>query len=138
MKDEQLRVGFVGLGIMGAPMALNCIKAGFPMTVYNRTSAKTDPLKEAGAAVADSPADVARASDVVLMCVTASDDVLSVALDESFAAVIVQNPNDYRVLQRRPYRCRLVVTADFFDRGGAYIGCFGGFTAIGIGRTAAR
>lgn len=82
MNAEQLRVGFVGLGIMGAPMALNCIKAGFPMTVYNRTLAKTDPLKEAGAAVADSPADVARASDVVLMCVTASDDVLSVALDE--------------------------------------------------------
>ncbi len=61
MNDQQLRVGFIGLGIMGQPMALNCIKAGFGMTVYNRTPAKAEPLKEAGAAVVDTPADVARA-----------------------------------------------------------------------------
>ena len=82
MSDKQLRVGFVGLGIMGRPMALNCVKAGFPMTVYNRTPAKTESLKEAGASVAETPADVARESDVILLCVTATDDVLSVALDE--------------------------------------------------------
>jgi len=83
MSDKNgLRVGFIGLGIMGGPMAMNCIKAGFELTVYNRTAAKAEPLARAGAAVAAGPADVARASDVVISCVTASADVLAVVLDE--------------------------------------------------------
>ncbi len=82
MSDTKLRVGYIGLGIMGRPMAINCLKAGYEVTVFNRTAEKTKPLAEAGAAVAASPAEVAGASDIVLMCVSASDDVLSVALDE--------------------------------------------------------
>ena len=79
--ENELRVGFIGLGIMGSSMAANCIKAGFELTVYNRTVAKTAPLKKAGAAVAAGPAEVAAASDIILVCVTASEDVLSVVLD---------------------------------------------------------
>ena len=86
-QEQGLRVGFIGLGIMGAPMARNCIKGGYEMTVYNRTPAKTTPLKQAGAAVATSPADLAAASDVVLICVTNSDDVLSVVLDEQSGVI---------------------------------------------------
>ena len=83
MTKQQLRVGFVGTGIMGGPMAANCMKAGFGVTVFNRTEAKTAPLVEAGAAVADSPAAVAAATDIVCSCVTADDDVRQVVLDET-------------------------------------------------------
>src|SRR5690348_1752945 len=77
---RSLRVGFVGLGIMGAPMAANILKAGFPLTVWNRTTARAEPLAAEGATVAASPAGVARASDLVVSCVTDSPDVEAVAL----------------------------------------------------------
>ncbi len=74
------RVGFIGLGIMGAPMAANLLKAGFAVTVWNRSPSRTQPLLEAGASGADSPAGVAAASEVTLSCVTNSGDVEEVAL----------------------------------------------------------
>ncbi|NUO98641.1 MAG: NAD(P)-dependent oxidoreductase [Nonomuraea sp.] len=61
-------VGFVGLGIMGRPMALNLVRAGTPVVVWNRTAGRCEPLREAGARVAASPAEVfARARVVLLM-----------------------------------------------------------------------
>lgn len=69
--DREL-IGFVGLGVMGQPMALNLLKAGHPLTVYNRTAARAAPLAEAGASVAVSPRAVAAASDVVF--VNVADD----------------------------------------------------------------
>ncbi|MBI2571602.1 MAG: NAD(P)-dependent oxidoreductase [Candidatus Schekmanbacteria bacterium] len=75
MKD---RVGFIGLGIMGAPMALNVAKAGYHLTVFTRTRLKAAPLEEAGATIACSPAEVADASDVVMLCVTDTPDVEAV------------------------------------------------------------
>lgn len=74
------RVGFIGLGIMGGPMAANLLKAGFALTVWNRTAAKAEPLAAMGARVADSPAGVAADSDVTFTCVTASADVEAVVL----------------------------------------------------------
>lgn len=74
------RVGFVGLGIMGAPMAANLLKAGFSVTVWNRTSSRMEPLLELGAQAADSPAGVAAASEVTVSCVTNSPDVEQVTL----------------------------------------------------------
>jgi 2-hydroxy-3-oxopropionate reductase len=65
-------VGFVGLGVMGAPMALNLLRAGHALTVYNRTAGRALPLAEAGASVAVSPQAVAMASAVVF--VNVSDD----------------------------------------------------------------
>ena len=49
-----MRIGFIGLGIMGTPMALNLLKAGLTVTVYNRTAAKCGPLVDAGAAAVGS------------------------------------------------------------------------------------
>jgi 2-hydroxy-3-oxopropionate reductase len=72
------RVGFVGLGLMGLPMARNVLRAGYGLTVWNRTAAKARPLVEAGAEQAESPAEVARRSDVVLTMVTDSPDVEAV------------------------------------------------------------
>jgi 2-hydroxy-3-oxopropionate reductase len=69
------RVGFVGLGIMGQPMARNALKAGFPVTVTNRTLAKADPLKSLGAAVVKTPREVAQRSDIVVTMVTNAPDV---------------------------------------------------------------
>ncbi len=74
------RVGFIGLGIMGGPMAANLVRAGFAVTVWNRTAAKAEPLAELGAAVASSPAGVAERSEVTFTCVTASRDVEEVVL----------------------------------------------------------
>ncbi|MDQ3702949.1 MAG: NAD(P)-binding domain-containing protein, partial [Chloroflexota bacterium] len=58
-------VGYVGLGLMGKPMARNVLKAGFPLTVYNRTPAKTEDLAAEGASVAPSLAELAAGVDVV-------------------------------------------------------------------------
>lgn len=74
------RVGFIGLGIMGGPMAGNLLKAGYVLTVWNRTAVKAEPLAAMGARVAGSPAEVAAASDVTFTCVTASADVEAVVL----------------------------------------------------------
>jgi 2-hydroxy-3-oxopropionate reductase len=61
-----LRVGVIGIGLMGAPMARNLLKAGFPVTVWNRTPEKAAALAAEGAAVAASAADCAAASDVLI------------------------------------------------------------------------
>lgn len=77
---SKLKVGYIGLGIMGRPMALNLLKAGFELTVYNRTKAKTQPLVEAGATAVDTPKAVAEASDVIVTNVTGPEDVKAVVL----------------------------------------------------------
>jgi 3-hydroxyisobutyrate dehydrogenase len=74
------RIGFIGLGIMGRPMARNLMKAGFPLTVWNRSRPGIDELVSEGAAEGGSPADVARRSDVVITIVGDSPDVEEVAL----------------------------------------------------------
>ena len=74
-----MAVGFIGLGVMGQPMALNLARAGTPLVVWNRSGGKYEPLVEAGAAVADSPADVfTRAGVVILMLANdrANDEAL--------------------------------------------------------------
>jgi 2-hydroxy-3-oxopropionate reductase len=77
------RVGFVGLGLMGLPMARNLLRAGYPLTVWNRTAAKAEPLVAEGAQAAASPAEVASRSDVVVTIVTDSPDVEAVVGGES-------------------------------------------------------
>ena len=68
-------VGFIGLGIMGLPMARNLLRAGFPVVVWNRTASKVAALAAEGAQSAASPADVAARAEVVVVCVTATSDV---------------------------------------------------------------
>ena len=72
-------IGFIGLGIMGQPMALNLVKAGFQVSVFNRTRDKAALLEKAGARVASSPADAARDADFVMSIVSdsaASEEVM--------------------------------------------------------------
>lgn len=68
-------VGFVGLGIMGGAMAANLVAAGHETVVWNRTPSRADALVAAGAAVADTPADVARSCSIVMICVSDTPDV---------------------------------------------------------------
>ncbi len=77
------KIGFVGLGVMGRSMASNLMKAGFQLTVYNRTKASADALVAAGATWADCPADVMRASDAVITIVGYPKDVEQVYFGEN-------------------------------------------------------
>jgi 3-hydroxyisobutyrate dehydrogenase-like beta-hydroxyacid dehydrogenase len=69
------RVGFIGLGSQGAPMARRIVDAGFPVTVWARRAATLDPFADTAASVAASPADLAAASDLVCICVVSDADV---------------------------------------------------------------
>jgi 3-hydroxyisobutyrate dehydrogenase len=74
------RIGFIGTGIMGGPMAGHLLRAGHPLTVFNRSRARAQPLLDAGAAWADSPAAVAAASDIVITIVGFPADVEEIYL----------------------------------------------------------
>lgn len=65
-------VGFIGLGVMGAPMAANLLRRGYSVTVYNRTAGKTDELVRLGADAATSPMETIRSAEVVVTMI--SDD----------------------------------------------------------------
>ncbi|PIX75599.1 MAG: 2-hydroxy-3-oxopropionate reductase [Rhodocyclales bacterium CG_4_10_14_3_um_filter_68_10] len=77
-----MRVGFIGLGVMGRPMAANLARAGHRMSVYARRSEAARPLVEAGAGLCASPAEVAAAAEVVFTMVTAGADVEEIAFGE--------------------------------------------------------
>jgi 3-hydroxyisobutyrate dehydrogenase len=69
------KVGFIGLGLMGNPMAKNILKKGFPLTVYNRTPEKTKELVSLGASVANSPKELAAQVDILITMITSGKDV---------------------------------------------------------------
>ena len=79
---QRIELGFIGLGAMGRPVALNLIRAGYPMTVYARRAQAAAPLVEAGAQIAASPAAVAERAQVIFSLVTGSADSEEVALGE--------------------------------------------------------
>jgi 2-hydroxy-3-oxopropionate reductase len=73
-------VGFVGLGIMGRPMAKNLMKAGYPLVVHSRSKGPVDEVVKAGAKAAGSPREIAGACDVLITMLPNSPDVEQVAL----------------------------------------------------------
>jgi 2-hydroxy-3-oxopropionate reductase len=77
-----MKLGFIGLGAMGRPMALHLLKAGHELSVYARRAEAAQPLVEAGARRLATPAEVAAASEVVFTVVTTGADVEAVALGE--------------------------------------------------------
>lgn len=83
-------IGFIGLGIMGQPMALNLVKAGHTVTVYNRTAAKTAVLECAGANVASTPAEAAKGATFVVIIVSDSAAVEEVVLGQGGVLEAVQ------------------------------------------------
>ncbi|RIK52984.1 MAG: 2-hydroxy-3-oxopropionate reductase, partial [Chloroflexi bacterium] len=77
-----LRVGYIGLGLMGKSIARNILKAGFPVVVHNRSRAAVDELAAEGAAAANSPREVAKQADIVFTNLPDSPDVEKVVLAE--------------------------------------------------------
>lgn len=80
-----MRAGWIGLGVMGLPMATHLLEAGYEITVYNRTKEKAKPILDKGAAWADSPRDVALESDIVFSIVGYPQDVREVMLGDKGA-----------------------------------------------------
>ena len=77
------KVGFIGLGIMGKPMAKNLMKAGYELVLYNRTLEKAEELAEDGAEVAVDPREVAENSDIIVTMLPDSPDVRNVVVGEN-------------------------------------------------------
>lgn len=75
-------LGFIGLGIMGRGMALNLLKAGYAVHVWNRSADKMQPLIDAGATAAESPRDVAAQASVIFICVSDTPDVQQVIMGD--------------------------------------------------------
>jgi len=74
------QIGFIGLGIMGRGMVRNLLKGGFNVKVWNRTASRMDELAAEGAQATQSPADLAKQCDVILLCVSDTPDVEAVIL----------------------------------------------------------
>ncbi|MDH7500987.1 MAG: NAD(P)-dependent oxidoreductase, partial [candidate division NC10 bacterium] len=83
MQEE--KIGFIGLGAMGRPMAENLVRAGFAVTVFNRTREKTKELAQMGASVSSSPEELALGARVLIVMVSNSPDVEEVILGEEGA-----------------------------------------------------
>ncbi|KAB2909495.1 MAG: NAD(P)-dependent oxidoreductase [Ignavibacteriales bacterium] len=81
MNEE--KIGFIGLGLMGKPMAERFLNAGYSLNIYNRTPGKGEELKNKGATLRNSPFEVAKNSDVVFTMLTNSEALEEVALSEN-------------------------------------------------------
>lgn len=86
-----IRVGFVGLGVMGKAMARNILRAGFPLMVHNRSRAKVEELVAEGGQAGASPADVAGKNDIVLLSLPDTPDVEAVLFS---SAGVIEGAHD--------------------------------------------
>lgn len=82
MADSGAALGFIGTGLMGTPMVRQLLKAGYRVAVWNRTAEKSRALIEAGASAAGSPAEVAKASRILFLCVTDTSAVEAVVFGD--------------------------------------------------------
>lgn len=73
-----MRVGFIGLGSQGAPMARRIVAAGYPLTLWARRAASLEPFADTTAKVVETPSELAAVSDLVSICVVGDDDVRQV------------------------------------------------------------
>jgi len=76
--NEKKKIGFIGIGMMGFPMAHNLLKAGYDLAVYNRTSEKASSLVEMGATIEKDPFNVAQPGGIVMSCVSEDDALIAV------------------------------------------------------------
>ena len=84
---QQQRIGFIGMGLMGVPMSLRLLAAGYSLSVWNRNASKTEAARQAGARVANSVAQLVADSDVVMLCVTDTAAVEAIVFgDDGIAA----------------------------------------------------
>ena len=98
-------VAFLGLGTMGAAMAANLARAGFPVTAWNRTPGRAPDLSGLGVTMAATPAEAAAAADIVVLCVSDTPDVEAVLFgDDGVVDGARPGTLDHRLLHDRPVR----------------------------------
>ena len=141
------RVAFLGLGVMGYPMAGHLARAGHSVTVYNRTAAKSQAwAAEYGGTAAASPRDAAAGADLVFACVGNDDDLRSVVLGESGAfagmapgAVFVDHTTASAEVARALYAAARVLGLQFVDApvSGGQAGAVNGALTVMCGGDAA-
>ena len=145
--ERVTKVGYVGLGIMGAAMAANLLKAGYDLIVWNRTASKARPLADQGAAVAASPADVAtKGAEVIFVNVTDTPDVEAVIFGEDGIAtaaapgtIIVDNSTINPVATQGIAQRLADLDVEFLDApvSGGDVGARQGTLSIMVGGSAA-
>lgn len=88
MTDAKPTLGYIGTGLMGAPMTKRLLDAGYDVTIWNRTAGKMAPLLDDGATEASGPRAVAEAADIVMMCLTAAPAVDAVVFGDGGVAEV--------------------------------------------------
>ena len=86
MSQQQPRIGFIGLGLMGTPMTSRLLEAGYSVNVWNRSAEKLAAVVAKGAQAMASIAELVQASDIVMTCVTNTDAVEAVVFAEGGVA----------------------------------------------------
>ncbi|MGF1482444.1 MAG: NAD(P)-dependent oxidoreductase [Cyanophyceae cyanobacterium] len=82
-----MKIGLIGTGLMGQPMAKRLLQAGFPVTAYNRTRSKLAPLADAGAKIADSPAATVEAADCLILMLTNKEAIEETLLSNAYKSL---------------------------------------------------
>src|SRR5258708_4652554 len=119
--ETPMKAGFIGLGVMGQPMALNLARAGTPLVVWNRTPERCAALRDAGAQVADSAADVFQQARIVILMM-ATDTALDAVLGRhtaDFATNVAQHTIVHMGTTSADYSRGL--EADIRAAGGQYV-----------------
>ncbi|KAH7620507.1 putative Glyoxylate/succinic semialdehyde reductase 2, chloroplastic [Nannochloris sp. 'desiccata'] len=115
------RIGFVGLGIMGYAMAFNLLNAGYSLTVWNRSPGKCDDLAAGGAAVANSPADVVKNSDIIFAMLSDREACLEVALGQDGIAGVMTEGKGYVDVSTVDAATAIKVATAVRSNGGLYL-----------------
>lgn len=119
--STQLKIGFVGLGVMGRPMALNLVKAGYPVTVFDLNPNAVAILQQAGAGVAQSVAEVAAACDVFITMVVNDTQFKSVLFEPGHAAKSLQSGATVIGMSTMSRATVIAVAQQLADMGLSYI-----------------
>lgn len=141
-----MKVGYIGLGIMGLPCVLNLLKAGHAVSVWSRQQPKANAALEAGATWADSPAQLAAQVDVLITNVSDTKDVVQVLLGEqgavhgAAAGLVCVDMSTISPIGARDIACQLAEHGvDFLDCpvSGGQVGAVNGTLTIMVGGKAA-
>ncbi len=81
-----MKIGFLGTGLMGLPMAQKLLEANYMVTAYNRTQSKLEPLQKAGAKIADFPLEAIQNSECLILMLTNAEAIKNVLLSDSSKA----------------------------------------------------
>lgn len=123
MSEQRKSIGVIGLGIMGAAMAANLLKAGFKVSVYNRTPAKAKELEAKGALVCSSPRKLVAGADVVIIMVTGPNAVWDVVRGDDGVFAETGNQKVLVQMSTLDVATTLALAEEALARGYRYLDC---------------